>query len=123
MKIIDTLKKIRSIKSEAYTLKRAYMDPRTQPSIKFLIAALALVYIVSPVDIAPDILPFLGITDDVMIIPILMWIFIPNTIIDEARENVIKEQKNTPKEHHWFAWGFFGILLCSLIYILYLLIN
>ncbi|MCB9806930.1 DUF1232 domain-containing protein [Candidatus Peribacteria bacterium] len=35
------------------------MDARTPVTTKLIIAILALIYIVSPVDIAPDILPLL----------------------------------------------------------------
>jgi uncharacterized membrane protein YkvA (DUF1232 family) len=50
------------------------MDARTPTSTKLAIAVIIIVYIVSPIDIAPDLMPLVGIIDDVFIIPLIMWI-------------------------------------------------
>lgn len=80
-------------------LFRAYTDPRTPVMTKLVIALLALIYIVSPIDIAPDILPLLGIADDIMIIPVIMWILLPNNILDDARTYVATHTQK--KTSHW----------------------
>jgi uncharacterized membrane protein YkvA (DUF1232 family) len=122
MVLFKSLKKIRWIKSEIQTLKRAYMDTRVPMSTKLTIAIISFVYIVSPVDIAPDLLPLLGIVDDVCIIPILMWIVLPNKVLDDARAH-IAEQKKEPHSHHWILWTFCVILCVLMLYTLYLLVN
>jgi uncharacterized membrane protein YkvA (DUF1232 family) len=66
---------------------------------KLTIATLALIYIISPIDILPDILPLFGITDDIMIIPLLMWILLPNNILDDARKHV--ETTKPATTSHW----------------------
>ena len=122
MSLLKSLKKIRWIKSEIQTLKRAYMDARTPTSTKLTIAVIASIYILSPVDIAPDILPLLGIVDDVFIIPFMMWILLPNKILDDARAHVAKEKKES-HSHHWILWTFSVILCVLMIYTFYLLVN
>lgn len=116
MGFFKNLAKVHSIKSEIYTLAHAYMDPRTALTTKLLIALLALAYIVSPVDILPDFLLLLGITDDALIIPLLMWMLIPNNILEDARKHVATHEKKEPHSHHWIFWTCIGLLIIMLIY-------
>ena len=116
MGFLKNIKKIHSIKSEVRTLARAYMDDRTELVTKLIIAILSLAYIVSPVDILPDFLPLLGITDDVLIIPLLMWILIPNNILEDARKYVANIEKKEPHSHHWIFWTCMSILGIMLVY-------
>lgn len=88
------------------------MDARTPTRTKLTIAVIAIIYILSPIDIAPDILPLLGIVDDVFIIPLMMWIGLPNAVLDDARTYIQKEDATKPKKRHWFLWIF--LILCLL---------
>jgi uncharacterized membrane protein YkvA (DUF1232 family) len=123
MSLLKSLKKIRWIKSEIQTLKRAYMDARTPTSTKLAIAVIIIVYIVSPIDIAPDLMPLVGIIDDVFIIPLIMWIWLPNAVLDDARSYIAGIEKKEPPAHHWIFWTFCVTLLILMIYTLYLLIS
>lgn len=100
-------------------LARAYMDDRTPVGTKLTIAILSLVYVINPVDVLPEILPLLGIVDDAMIIPLLMWILIPNSVLNDARTYIAQEDKKKPKKKHWFFWG---VMLCILLAIIALVI-
>ena len=88
MSLLHNLKKIHSIKSEVRVLTRAFQDIRTPTLTKVVAGLLVLVYVISPIDIAPDVLPLLGISDDIMIIPLILWILLPNNIIDDARKHI-----------------------------------
>lgn len=110
MSFFKNIKKIHGLKSEIKTLTRAYVDVRTPTMTKLLIAVLIVAYVVSPIDILPDILPLLGITDDILIIPAIMWTLLPNTVLDEARRYVTAIDIKNPKNHHWILWSF-GIAL------------
>jgi uncharacterized membrane protein YkvA (DUF1232 family) len=47
-----------------------------------------LLYLVSPIDLIPDFIPFAGFVDELIIIPILFWLalkFIPKDIVEEYR--------------------------------------
>ena len=116
MGLFKNIEKIHSIKSEIYTLAHAYMDSRTSLTTKLIIALLALVYIVSPIDILPDFLLLIGISDDALIIPFLMWILIPNDILEDARKYVAVHEKKEPHSHHWIFWTCMSILGLMLIY-------
>ena len=62
-------------------------DKRTPRIAKFLLGA-AVAYAVSPIDIIPDFIPIISHLDDIIIIPLLIYLslrFIPKEIIDEKR--------------------------------------
>ena len=61
-------------RKELLTLWRAFRHPATPLPLK---AAMLLVplYLDSPVDLIPDFIPFLGIMDDFIVVPLLMsWL-------------------------------------------------
>lgn len=62
-------------------------DPRTPRAARWLLG-LALTYAVSPVDLIPDFIPVLGHLDDVLLVPLLIWLalrLIPKDVIAEHR--------------------------------------
>jgi uncharacterized membrane protein YkvA (DUF1232 family) len=61
-------------RKELMVLWRAFRHPATSLPLK---AAMLLVplYLISPIDLIPDFIPFLGIMDDLVIVPMLMsWL-------------------------------------------------
>lgn len=55
------------LKNDAVLLYFAWKHPRTPGLVKALLIAL-VVYVFSPLDILPDYLPFIGVTDDITVI-------------------------------------------------------
>ncbi len=81
------LTKLRSVWRDALALLYAIRDPRT-PAQARGVALLALVYLVSPIDLLPDALPGLGIVDDIMIVPTLLALaarLLPTPVLAQAR--------------------------------------
>ncbi len=65
----------------------AFKHPEVSLWSKILIA-LAIGYALSPVDIIPDFIPFIGYVDDAIILPFLFYIAIksiPQQVYDECR--------------------------------------
>ena len=65
--------------------------PQT-PWIAKLFLGLAVGYLLLPFDLIPDFIPVLGQLDDVIIIPILLYIallFIPKIVIQSCREQAL----------------------------------
>jgi uncharacterized membrane protein YkvA (DUF1232 family) len=82
------------IKSEIKVYQCALKHPRTPKLAKWLLG-LALVYLISPVDIIPDFIPFAGQLDDLVIIPVLVWFalrLIPKAVMVECRQYVAGQQ-------------------------------
>lgn len=58
-------------------------------------------YLISPIDLVPDLLVILGITDDLVVVTLAMWIlgkFIPQAVKDKAAlENAAKDAQAVAK--------------------------
>jgi uncharacterized membrane protein YkvA (DUF1232 family) len=54
-----------------FTFYYALKDARTPWHAKFA-ALLSIIYLISPIDIVPDVIPFAGYIDDVIIVPFLI---------------------------------------------------
>lgn len=76
----------------------------------------ALLYIVVPLDVIPELLPLLGILDDTMIIPILMWLLIPETVLDDARKHVAMTGKKKTHVHRWILWTCAAAIVVLVVY-------
>ena len=63
----------RSLRRELRTLRLAASDPRVPRQAKWLAAA-AVAYAVSPIDLIPDFIPVIGHLDDLIIVPALAWL-------------------------------------------------
>lgn len=64
--------------------------PQTPWLAKFFLG-MAVGYLLLPFDLIPDFIPFFGQLDDVIIIPILLYIallFIPKGVIQSCREQI-----------------------------------
>lgn len=63
-----------TFRTELATLWRAFMAPETPWHLKALML-LVPAYLLSPIDLIPDLVPILGWVDDIVLIPMLVgWI-------------------------------------------------
>ncbi|WP_375452414.1 YkvA family protein [uncultured Devosia sp.] len=62
-------------RKELLVLWRAFRHPATPLHLK---AAMLLVplYLISPIDLIPDVIPFLGVLDDFVVVPMLMSLLV-----------------------------------------------
>lgn len=78
----------RRLRDELATLRRAAADPRTPRLARWLVVG-ALAYALSPIDLIPDFVPLLGHLDDVLVVPLALWLairLIPNEVLAEHRQ-------------------------------------
>ena len=64
----------------------AFRDQRTPLWIKVVMVATVL-YLISPIDVVPDWLLILGLTDDLIVVTVVAWLlgkFIPQSVKDKA---------------------------------------
>jgi uncharacterized membrane protein YkvA (DUF1232 family) len=107
--------KAKKLKKEIKVIYLAYKRPDT-PWYAKVLSAVVIGYALSPIDLIPDFIPILGYLDDLLLIPLGIWLvikLIPENIIEECRaqeEEAFKEGK--PK--NWVAAGVI-ILLWVLI--------
>ena len=77
------------------TFYYALKDPRT-PWYAKLTAALSIIYLVSPADLLPDIIPLAGYIDDIVVVPFLLHIankLLPQEVRSIAEQKAIKNRK------------------------------
>ncbi len=58
------------------------------PWVSRMLLAAALAYALSPIDLIPDWLPVVGHIDDIVIVPLLVWLavkFVPSVVMEECR--------------------------------------
>ena len=74
-------------------LRLAASDPRVPRSAKWLAAA-AVAYAVSPIDLIPDFIPVIGHLDDLIIVPALAWLALKQInpeLLAELRRRAVSE--------------------------------
>lgn len=77
----------RQLKTEVYALYLAYKDPRT-PWYARVFAAIVVGYAFSPIDLIPDPIPVLGYLDDLVLIPLGVFLalkMIPSEVMSDNR--------------------------------------
>ena len=87
---------VRVFKREVVVYQRVLRDSRTPMPAK-LFLALAIGYFFMPFDLVPDFIPILGQLDDLVLIPVLIFIalrFVPKDLVSEHRERFAREQDN-----------------------------
>ena len=65
----------------------AVRDPGT-PMLAKLVGLLVAAYALSPIDLIPDFIPFFGLLDDAVVIPLGVWLFeklVPVELMAEHR--------------------------------------
>ena len=96
---METFKnRLRALKSELAALYLAYRDPRT-PWYAKVAAILVLAYALSPIDLIPDFIPVLGYLDDLIILPLGIFIamkLIPAEILVSAHEKAAYSDQALP---------------------------
>lgn len=89
MPIADRLRTwARRVKRDGVTLWFAGRHPLAPWYAKAL-GAFVVAYALSPIDLIPDFIPVLGYLDDVILLPVLIWLairMIPGSVLAECRE-------------------------------------
>ena len=77
----------RQIKRDVMTLWFARSHPAT-PWYAKVMGAFVVAYALSPIDLIPDFIPVLGYVDDVILLPVLIWItvrLLPPEVLQDSR--------------------------------------
>ena len=93
----------RRLKNEIMTLYLAARDPRTPWHAKAIIACV-VAYALSPIDLIPDFVPVLGYLDDLLLLPLGIYLalkLIPAEVLIDARRRASEVPSNLAKR--WSA--------------------
>lgn len=100
-----------ALKREVLALWLAARDPRT-PWAARLVAGATAAYALSPIDLIPDVIPVLGLLDDLLIVPAGVWLalrLIPAELMSELHAEAARM---AGKPHSRLAAG--TIIVCWL---------
>ena len=86
--MFDRIKiRARSLKRDVYAIYLAARDSHTPWYVKVL-AAVVAAYAFSPIDLIPDFIPVIGYLDDLILVPLGIWLvvsLIPEQVMAEHR--------------------------------------
>lgn len=92
--MLSQLKRIAGqLKQEFEVYRLALRHPQT-PVLAKIFLGLAIGYVLMPFDLIPDFIPVIGQLDDVVIVPLLVYValkMIPELVMTECRERVKRE--------------------------------
>ena len=89
------------------------------------LAAIVIVYALSPVDLVPDFIPILGYLDDIIILPALIALtvkFIPNDVFEKCRKGAEGMWQNGKPKKWYYAIPFVLIWIIVILLIVSLFI-
>ena len=104
-KLTDRAKKL---KTDIPAVFLALKEKRT-PWYAKIIAAVVVIYALSPIDLIPDFIPVLGYLDDLVILPVLIALcikYIPKDIFDDCRKRAEGLWGNGKPEKWYYAIPF-----------------
>ena len=101
--LINIRKKVREIMKNKFSkitnfipvYFRAMKDKNT-PKLAKLLGLGAILYAIMPADLINDMIPFLGILDDAIVLPFLIYItskMIPDSVMNKEKLEYIEENK------------------------------
>ena len=102
------------LKKEILILFFGLRDSRTTLLAK-LPAILSVIYLLSPIDLIPDFIPFFGYIDDIVIVPLLLNVAIKLLPADVREESIVKAKRNQIK----FKW----IITLLIIFVIAILVG
>lgn len=105
--MLSTLKAwLARLKADLVALWFCYRHPKTPFAAKVL-AAVVVAYAFSPIDLIPDFIPVLGYLDDLVLLPVGVWLavkMIPSTVLAECRSQAGRWlEDDRPKPHSRLA--------------------
>jgi uncharacterized membrane protein YkvA (DUF1232 family) len=109
----------RELKAQLLTLWFCKSDPET-PWLAKIIAALVVAYAFSPIDLIPDFIPVIGYLDDLVLVPLGIYLalrLIPDHVLAASRQKAdlwLAEKRNKPRNYVaaalivllWIAFAF-----------------
>jgi uncharacterized membrane protein YkvA (DUF1232 family) len=107
--------KARALKIQTLTLYYAYRHPGT-PWYAKVFTALVVAYAFSPIDLIPDFIPVLGYLDDLVIVPLGVYLamkMIPLPVMESCKAKAEEKLEEMPR-FLWMGVAVVGIWLIAL---------
>jgi uncharacterized membrane protein YkvA (DUF1232 family) len=88
-----------SLKNNTYALYLASGDARV-PTLAKIVIGLVVAYALSPIDLIPDFIPIIGYLDDLLLLPLGIWLairLIPQEVWKECQELAVEQISELPR--------------------------
>jgi uncharacterized membrane protein YkvA (DUF1232 family) len=115
--------KARALKIEVYALYFAYRDPRVAWYARAF-TILVVAYAFSPIDLIPDFIPILGYLDDLLILPLGVFLalkLIPASVMDECRQKAVERVEVEKSRFKFMAVVVVAVWISLFLLVVYLL--
>lgn len=92
--MLNQLKKVATQLKQEFEVYRLILKHPDTPLLAKIFLGLAIAYVLMPFDLIPDFIPVVGQLDDLIIVPLLVYIalkMIPDTLVHECREQIKRE--------------------------------
>jgi uncharacterized membrane protein YkvA (DUF1232 family) len=115
----------RRLKRDALTVWLLARDPRAPWHVKALALCVAG-YAFSPIDLIPDFIPVLGYLDDLIIVPLGLWLVVrltPPALVAELREEAEKRIASGRPVSHMAAAVIVAVWVAAACLVIYLAVG
>ena len=88
MSVKSKIREVRDSLARELQVYRLVLKHERTPWVTRVLLGAAVAYTLSPIDFIPDWLPVVGHLDDVLIVPLLIWLavrFVPSDVMEECR--------------------------------------
>jgi uncharacterized membrane protein YkvA (DUF1232 family) len=110
----------KALKLDVLALWFALKHPSVSGCAK-AIAFIAVAYALSPIDLIPDFIPVLGYLDDLIIVPVLVWLalkMVPIDVLKQSREQAVEWINSNQSKPKCYV----GLLIVLVIWLVCLVI-
>ncbi len=108
-----------ALRRDVLALWFACRDPRT-PAIAKILAVIIVAYALSPIDLIPDFIPVLGLLDELILLPVALWLvlkLVPTAAMNDARVKAHAwVEAHRPKPRNWIAAAAIVVLWILLLW-------
>jgi len=95
--MLSLLNKIAAQLKHEFEVYRLVLKHPDTPILAKIFLGLAVGYVLMPFDLIPDFIPVIGQLDDLVIVPLLVYValkMIPDVLVHECSETIKREKKN-----------------------------
>lgn len=115
----------RQLKKYVFVVYMATKDKRV-PLYTKLLAILVAAYAFSPIDLIPDFIPVLGYLDDLLLVPMGIWLvlkLLPDHVLNDLKLKAEERMSGEKPKNYWA--GFFIVLIWLIVFfgVLYVIIE
>jgi uncharacterized membrane protein YkvA (DUF1232 family) len=92
--MLSQLKKVAGQLKQEFEVYRLVLRHQKTPVLAKIFLGLAIAYVLMPFDLIPNFIPVIGQLDDLVIVPLLVYValkMIPDAVVNECREQIKRE--------------------------------